>query len=76
MPNKEDIMKKIIEINGMSCQHCVGTLTAALKAIAGVDEVQIDLSKRCATLTINADITDAAFIEAVENCGFDVMSIQ
>lgn len=34
-----------VKIKGMSCQHCVASVTEALKAIPGISRVQVDLQK-------------------------------
>ena len=38
-----------IKINGMSCQHCVASVTKALEAIPEVSEVSVDLSNGSAS---------------------------
>ena len=37
--------KVTLQIEGMSCQHCVQTVTEALKSLAGVKSVKVDLSQ-------------------------------
>lgn len=65
---------KTISIEGMSCQHCVGAVTEALKAVAGVTSVNVDLASKKAVVEGTAD--EAALKEAVEDTGFDVVGIQ
>lgn len=34
-----------IKIQGMSCQHCVSSVTKALERLPGIKNIRIDLSK-------------------------------
>mgnify|MGYP003291801149 FL=1 len=65
---------KTISIEGMHCQHCVGAVTEALKAVAGVTSVTVDLEGKKAVVEGTAD--DAALKAAVEDMGYDVVGIQ
>ena len=66
-------MKKQITVEGMSCGHCVKHVTEALKEIGGT-EVEVSLEKKLATGNFS-DITDEAIKAAVEDAGYDVISI-
>ena len=35
-----------VKVEGMTCQHCVQTITEALKKIQGLDSVAVDLDKK------------------------------
>ena len=63
--------KKIV-IEGMMCQHCVAHVTKALNALPGVD-AQVDLEAKTATVTGPAE--DAELRHAVEEAGYQVLSI-
>ena len=39
-------MKKIIQINGMKCEHCTSRVEEALKKIANVKSVKVNLAKK------------------------------
>lgn len=68
-------MKKIIEIKGMNCQHCVAKVTKALNAIDGV-EAKVDLKKKSAVVNFDKDIDDKVFIDAITGVDFEVVSIK
>ncbi|WP_028583481.1 heavy-metal-associated domain-containing protein [Desulfogranum mediterraneum] len=34
-----------LKVQGMNCQHCVATVTKALEALAGVEQVEVDLAQ-------------------------------
>jgi len=38
--------QKSVKVEGMTCQHCVQTITEALKKIQGLDSVAVDLDKK------------------------------
>lgn len=61
----------IVKIEGMSCGHCTAAVEKALKAVAGVETVQVDLDKKQAVVTGAASL--AAMREAIEDIGFDVV---
>lgn len=66
-------MKKIIKIEGMHCSHCLTRVTNALAAL-GL-KANATLPEGAATVE-GADIDDAKLREAVEDLGFDVISIE
>lgn len=67
-------MKKIIEINGMSCGHCQATVEKALNGIAGV-EAKVELAKKRAIVKLQQGVEDSVLSEAVTEAGFEVVSI-
>ena len=68
-------MKKKILLEGMSCNHCVNHVTEALKEI-GATDVEVNLNKKLATAEVREDITDEVIKEAIEEVGFEVVSIE
>lgn len=67
-------MKKIIEINGMSCAHCQARVEKALNGIEGV-EAKVDLKKKQATVNLTTDIDDATLRNAITEAGYEVTAI-
>ena len=58
-----------LDINGMTCDHCVRSVTNALKDVPGVSEAVVSLDDKQATVT--ADAVDVqALIAAVEEEGY------
>ena len=58
-----------VKIKGMSCQHCVASVTEALKAIPGISKVQVDLQKGEARYEGNIAIE--RIIAAIQKIGFE-----
>ena len=46
------MMEKTMQINGMMCNHCKMTVEKALKAVSGVENVEVDLAAKCAKITL------------------------
>jgi copper chaperone CopZ len=71
-------MKKIVvNIGGMSCQHCVRAVESALKAVPGVISVQVELSNSRAILTCDESVFDIRHAEKViSDQGYDFLGIE
>lgn len=67
-------MNKIIIIEGMSCNHCTARVEKALNAIDGV-EATVSLDDKKANLTLSKDVSNELLKAAVENIGYEVVSI-
>ena len=66
-------MEKKIMIEGMMCQHCVAHVTKALTGLPG-ESATVDLEGKCAT--VSGPATDEELKKAVEEAGYQVVSIQ
>jgi copper ion binding protein len=69
-------MKKVISIEGMSCNHCVKHVTDALKAIEGVSKVEVSLKNGKAIIEAENTVSNAEIIDAVNDAGYDVISVK
>ncbi len=68
-------MKKVITVNGMSCQHCQASVEKALSAVQGVASAKVNLAKKTATVTLASDVADDALMNAVREAGFEPVSV-
>lgn len=68
-------MKQItLNVEGMSCSHCVNAVTKAVTALDGVSEVKVDLAEKTVTVDYHADEVSLESIkEAIEEEGYDVV---
>ena len=58
-----------LEVEGMSCNHCVNAVTRALGSVPGVDRVvEVNLDRGEAVIEGGADV--AQLVAAVEEEGF------
>ncbi len=67
-------MKKVMLVEGMSCQHCVKAVTDALTALEGVSNVKVDLENKKVEVE-GENLVEASLKEAVEDAGYDVVEI-
>jgi Cu+-exporting ATPase len=72
---KEELgMKKVMDIEGMMCQHCVAHVKKALEGIDGV-QADVNLDKNQATVISNKEISNDVLIQAVKDAGYEVKGI-
>jgi len=63
-----------LSITGMTCNHCVHSVTKALKAVAGVEDVSVNLGTGRASVDGNA--SPDALVQAVEEEGYKAQVAQ
>lgn len=65
-------MNKIeLNVQGMSCQKCVASVSKQLSSLSGVSAVEVDLAAARASLTVNEQFDKTRAIEALSDIGFD-----
>lgn len=67
-------MKKIIQLEGLNCGHCVAKATKALNAIDGV-AADVNLKTQQAIVKLSKDVVDQVLIDAIEQAGYKVISV-
>lgn len=72
---EEFFMKKVL-IEGMQCNHCKMSVEKALKAIENVEEVEVSLENKEATIKSKAEIDNEKIRKAIEEAGFEVKEIK
>jgi copper chaperone len=60
-------------VQGMTCQHCVGSVRDEVSAIAGVQGVEVDLATGRVEITAERPVDPAAVRSAVEEAGYEVV---
>ena len=68
-------MRKTIKIEGMSCEHCVKSVEAALSLLKGILSVKVDLAKKEAVVEA-VDVEDKEIKATIDDIGFDVVGIE
>ena len=64
-----------MNVKGMTCGGCVASVTRVLKAVPGVDNVNVTLNPGAATVTYDPARTDQAKLRgAVVDAGYDVVA--
>ena len=57
---------------GMTCGHCVNSVTEEVSQVPGVTGVEVDLPTGGLTVSSDTDVDDAAVRAAVEEAGYQV----
>ncbi len=60
-------------VQGMTCGHCVASVTEEITQIAGVTNINVDLGSGAVTVTSDAPINDATIREAIEEAGYELI---
>ena len=68
---RKECMEKKLNVEGMSCQHCVAHVTQALEAVEGVSRVEVSLEDASAIVEFDGAVSDEALIAAVKNAGYE-----
>jgi len=62
-----------IKVKGMSCQHCVASVTKALNDVDGISNVNVDLDKGEANYTETVPVPLEKIKEVISTIGFEVV---
>ena len=75
--NKEEptMKNRTMKIEGMMCMHCSARVEKALCAIDGVSAT-VDLDAKTAQITAEPQVEDSVLKAAVEDAGYEVISIE
>lgn len=64
-------MTSTYAVAGMTCEHCVRSVTEEVSEVPGVTAVEVDLAG--GRVTVEGDADDAAVRAAVEEAGYRVV---
>ena len=59
-------------VSGMTCGHCVASVTEEVSGIPGVEDVDVVLETGAVTVTSAEPVDDAAVQAAVEEAGYQL----
>ncbi|GAA1917789.1 hypothetical protein GCM10009737_19030 [Nocardioides lentus] len=59
-------------VDGMTCEHCVASVTEEVSELAGVTDVAVDLDSGRLALTTDSPVDDDAVRAAVAEAGYAV----
>ncbi|MFM1787376.1 MAG: hypothetical protein RL228_1326 [Actinomycetota bacterium] len=65
-------MNTTITVSGMTCGHCVNSVTEELSKIAGVKEVKVDLDSGKVDITSESELAQADLSEAIQEAGYEI----
>ncbi|MGI5126230.1 heavy-metal-associated domain-containing protein [Pseudonocardia sp. CA-107938] len=61
-------------VTGMTCEHCVRSVTEEIEAIGGVTDVRVDLPTGDVTVTSAQPLDPAQVRAAVAEAGYELVS--
>lgn len=64
-------MKTILRIKGMTCQHCVQSVTKALQGVTGVRRVTVSLERGRAEVEHSESVSMTSLTQAVTDAGYE-----
>ena len=65
-------MNTTITVLGMTCEHCVNSVSEELLKIAGVTDVKVDLETGDVDIASNAQIPQPAIEAAISEAGYEL----
>ena len=70
---EEDSMAAVLKVKGMSCQHCVMSVTKALGQLEGIQNVKVDLPKGEVSFDNTKGVVQDRIQKAITDAGFEVI---
>ena len=70
---EEDEMGSVLKVKGMSCQHCVMSVTKALNQLDGIKNVQIDLTKGEVRFDNTKEIASNRIEKVITDAGYEII---
>jgi copper chaperone len=66
--------KQVINVEGMSCEHCINAITKAVKALNGINSVNVSLKEKTVTVEYDNMKVSLDKIKAeIEDQGYDIV---
>ncbi len=59
-------------VSGMTCQHCVASVTEEVQEIPGVEDVKVELDSGAVTVTSEEPLQQESVRAAVEEAGYQL----
>ena len=59
-------------VTGMTCQHCVNSVTHELSTLDGVTAVEVNLEKGEVTVTSSSELDTLAAQQAIKEAGYSL----
>ncbi|MFG3260135.1 heavy-metal-associated domain-containing protein [Streptomyces sp. NPDC048172] len=62
----------VYQVSGMTCGHCVSTISRALGALPGVTDVEVDLTTGKVTVAAESEPDEKAVAAAIDDAGYEL----
>ncbi len=68
------MMRKVLKVEGMTCQHCVETVSEAVTKMAGIQRVDVSLEEKEVIVDFDESQTKMEDISAqIVEAGFEIV---
>jgi copper chaperone len=64
---------QVFTVTGMSCEHCVRSVTEEVSKLPGVRSVGVDLGSGAVTVTADRELSDSEIAESVDEAGYELV---
>lgn len=64
--------KVVLNVKGMTCQHCVHAVTMAIESVDGTEDIEVDLESGQAEFFIEDETNVEQVKEAIREAGYQV----
>lgn len=61
-------------VSGMTCGHCVNSVSTEIGKLTGVSNVRVDLATGVVTVESEQPLDDDAVVAAVDEAGYEVVT--
>ncbi len=68
-------MKKVMNVEGMSCSHCINTIKGAFVDVEGISKVEVLIEKKQVIVT-GSNLDEEMLKMKIEEEGYQVQSIE
>lgn len=69
-------MKKIIKIDGMTCDHCENHVKKELEYICGVTSAEVSALADIAVVELAHEVDEVKFETAVDEAGYELIEVK
>lgn len=66
-------MESVLRVKGMSCQHCVRSVTEALNKLDGIENIKVDLQKGEVRFENRKSVTPEQIEIVIREAGYEVI---
>jgi copper chaperone len=66
-------MATTLKVKGMSCQHCVMSVTKAFNQLEGIKNVQVDLAEGEVRFDNTKEVASSQIEKAIQDAGYEVI---
>lgn len=71
-----ELNKAIVNVEGMSCEHCSANVTKALENLSFVKKAEVSLEDKNASISYFGAVDEKAIEEAIDKAGYEYKGIQ